>query len=485
MLRSIAFRDHWTRTEKTFFDKGITMGSMEAYQDRLQRNIVFMISVRHTGEGDAMAAVVPAIATSGAVTAETELTGIDEETGDLLYDIVVYTTGDEQFAVARQAVEALDDIEVEGVIDAAMASHRGGSCEMVSDAITSNTDLRIVYTPGVARVCKAIEADPELAYEYTGIHNTVAIVTNGTAILGLGDIGNVAGMPVMEGKSAIFRNFAGISAIPILVDTKDVDEFVETVARIAPTFGAIQVEDVSAPTCFPITRRLDAMLDIPVMHDDQHGTATICLAGLDSALKKVGKEGQMANIRCVISGAGASGTAISELLQEAGIGDVILVDSKGIIYRGREVGMNEEKVALAARTNRENLQGGLADAMKGADLFIGCSLPNLVSIDMVKSMAAKPILFPLANPVSEISKADAEAGGAAVYADGRYMNNAIAYPGIFRGALDARAKQITLKMMLAAAETLASIVPEGQLLPEMMDPATHQAVAEAVKAAAE
>ncbi|MBN1942540.1 MAG: NADP-dependent malic enzyme [Phycisphaerae bacterium] len=363
-----------------------------------------------------------------------------------------------------------------------MEAHRGGACEMVAEPIESNTDLRIVYTPGVARVCKAIQADPELAREFTNIHNTVAIVTNGTAILGLGDIGCVPGMPVMEGKSAIFYNFAQISAVPILVETHDPDEFIETVVRIAPTFGAIQVEDVKAPECFKITRELDARLPIPVMHDDQHGTGTIVLAGLYSALKMVGKK--MSNVRCAISGAGASGTGITDLLQQAGVGDVVLCDSKGVVSRGRD-GLNEEKRALAERTNKDNITGALADAMKGADVFIGCSQPNIVSGDMVRSMAKKPILFPLANPVSEISRAEALAAGAAVYADGRAMNNAIAYPGIFRGAMDVRARCITFGMMMAASRALADLVPEGKLLPEMMDPATHAAVARAVAEAAE
>ena len=456
------------------------MGALQALQDRLERNIVFCFGLRLTDDS-ARAKISSTIEATGAAMTDLDYEGIDGDTDALLYSAMVYTTGDEQMLEAKAAVEAIDGLELMQVLDIAMESHRGGACQMTSPSIDSNTDLRIVYTPGVARVCKAIEAEPELAREFTAIHNTVGIVTNGTAILGLGDIGCVAGMPVMEGKSAIFRAFAEISAMPILVDTYDIDELIETVARIAPTFGAIQVEDVKAPECFRITRELDERLDIPVMHDDQHGTATICLAGLDAGLKLVDKD--MKNIRCIISGAGASATGISDLLLDAGIGDVVLVDSRGIVSRDR-TDLNEEKQKLAQATNCENISGSLADAMKGMDVFIGCSMPNIVSVDMVKSMQPDPILFPLANPVSEISKADAREAGVRIYADGRYLNNAIAYPGIFRGAMDAQAKKITFGMMRAAAQALADIVPEGELLPEMTDPATHAAVANAVMQAA-
>jgi malate dehydrogenase (oxaloacetate-decarboxylating) len=335
-----------------------------------------------------------------------------------------------------------------------------------------------VYTPGVARVCKAIQADRRLARQYTNIANKVAIVTNGTAILGLGDIGPLAGLPVMEGKAAIFWEFARISAEPILIDTHDPDEFIAVCRKIACGFGAIQIEDVAAPECFRITRELDAMLPIPVFHDDQHGTATVVLAGLYSALKKTGRK--MSDVRCAISGAGAAGTAIADVLARAGIADTVLCDRAGAVYRGRKEHMNEEKVALAQRTNQENLSGTLAEAMKGRELFIGVSGPNLVTKEMIQAMAPGAVVFALANPVSEIGQADAYQAGAAIYADGRMMNNALAYPGIFRGALDAGAEAITIDMMMAAADALAAIVPEGELMPEMMDPGTHAAVAQAV-----
>jgi malate dehydrogenase (oxaloacetate-decarboxylating) len=453
------------------------MSSLEAWQDRLERPIVFLMQIE-AEESLRRSEILAAVEETGAVVTDMELAELEEQAG-VFYELTVFTTGDEQILKARGAVEALDGTKVLEVIDVAMESHRGGACETVARSeIESNTDLRIVYTPGVARVCKAIQAEPQLAWEYTNIPNKVAIVTNGTAILGLGDIGPVPGMPVMEGKSAIFWEFARISAEPILVNTKDPDEFIRAVELIAPSFGAIQVEDVAAPECFRITRELDERLNMPVMHDDQYGTATIVLAGLFSALKKTGKK--IENLPTAICGAGAAGTAIADLLLQAGVPDVILCDSVGIIHRGREQRMNDEKRNLAEWTNQENRTGTLADAMRGAELFVGCSQPNIVTQDMVRSMADKPILFPLANPVSEISRPDARAAGAAVYADGRMMNNALAYPGIFRGALDTAAERISLEMLMAAAKALADVVPEGQLMPEMMSPDTHAAVADAV-----
>ena len=458
------------------------MSSQLALQDQFNRPIVYAMKVLLDNNANSKSALLGAIESAGAVVSEFELEYVDPQTSQSAYQMMVFATGDDQIEQAVDAAGALGGVTVSEVLDLAMEAHRNGACEMVStSSIESDTDLRIVYTPGVARVCKAIEADPELAREFTGIHNTVAIVTNGTAILGLGDIGCVAGMPVMEGKSAIFSEFTKISAIPILVDTKDPKEFVDAIVKIAPSFGAIQVEDVAAPQCFEITRELDRRLDIPVMHDDQHGTASIVLAGLFSALKITGK--QIENTRCAISGAGAAATAISELLQQAGIKDVVLVDSKGIVSRDR-TDLDPEKSALAQRTNADNISGTLADAIRGTDLFIGCSRPNLVSQDMIRSMNADPIVFALANPVSEISREDALEAGAAIYADGRTMNNAIAYPGIFRGAMDAGSDRIDFAMMNAAAHKLAEIVPAGELLPPMMDPATHEAVAKAVMEAA-
>jgi len=457
------------------------MATTKALHEIYQRNTPFGLLMRLDEAADPKAEMLAAMKRLGCRVSGLEL--IDLEAGASVYEMTLFTTGDEQMAAARAALDALAGVEVVEVVDLAMESHEGGSCEMRSRApIETNTDLRIVYTPGVARVCKAIEAEPALARRYTNIANKVAIATNGTAILGLGDIGPLAGLPVMEGKAAIFWEFAEVSAEPILIDTHDADEFINVIEKLACGFGAIQIEDVKAPECFRITRELDARLPIPVFHDDQHGTATIVLAGLYSALRNAGKD--LAAVRCAVSGAGAAGTAIADLLMNAGMPAPILCDRAGAIYRGRSENMNEEKVALAQRTNPENVKGTLADAMKGCDLFIGVSQPNIVTGEMVRAMAKHPIIFALANPVSEISCEDAMAAGAAVYADGRMMNNALAYPGIFRGALDAEAPSITMDMMMAAAHALAALVPQGELMPEMMDPNTHQAVADAVMQAA-
>jgi malate dehydrogenase (oxaloacetate-decarboxylating) len=453
----------------------------EALQDRYQRNLVFVVRAELEDAADPLCRLLEAIRDGGARTGEVQL--LEHLPGRCLYDVRLYAASDAQMDAIRPAIEALDGVTVLDVGDLAMESHRGGACEMRSrSAIRSNTDLRIVYTPGVARVCKAIEADPSLARDFTNLGNKVAIATNGTAILGLGDIGPLAGLPVMEGKSAIFWEFAGVSAEPVLIDTHDPDEFIGVMEKLAVGFGAIQIEDVKAPECFRITRELDDKLPIPVFHDDQHGTATVVLGGLYSALGRTGR--RMGDLRAAICGAGAAGTAIADLLLEAGVADVVCCDSTGVLYRGRTERMNPEKQALADRTNQDNVRGTLADAMAGRELFIGVSQPEIVSKEMVRSMAPEPIVFPLANPVSEISRDDALQAGAVVYADGRMMNNALAYPGIFRGALDAGARSIDLEMLLAAARALAGVVPEGQLMPEMMDPATHNAVAEAVAGAA-
>jgi len=453
------------------------MRSFEALQDKFQRNVVFVLRVRLADDADALDAVLAAVTGLGAHTAEVAL--LEHRSGHIDYDIQVFAADDDQMTRVSKAVSDVPGCTVLNVLDLAMETHRGGACEVRSRTpIKSNTDLRIVYTPGVARVCKAIQATPHLARQFTNIANRVAIVTNGTAILGLGDIGPVAGLPVMEGKAAIFWEFVGISADPVLVDTRDADEFINVVEKIACGYGAIQIEDVAAPECFRITRQLDQRLPIPVFHDDQHGTATVVLGGLYSAMRKTGRK--IGELRCAISGAGAAGTAVADLLIHAGIADIVLCDSKGIVSRNR-TDLNPEKRALAERTNAENISGSLADAMKGRNLFLGLSRPNIVSREMVQAMAPKPIVLALANPVSEIARDDALAAGAAIYADGRMMNNALAYPGIFRGALDANASSITTDMLMAAADALAAAVPKGQLMPEMMDPNTHRAVAEAVR----
>ena len=455
--------------------------NVQALHDKFQLNVVFSLRICFEDSLDLLPDFLQLLRNCGARTARCNLE--HSHCGNSIYEIEILVRSDEHMEEIRTSVEATEGLELLDVLDTALESHRGGTCEVRSRTpIRSNTDLRIIYTPGVARVCKAIERDPSLAKDFTSRGNKVAIATNGTAILGLGDIGPLAGLPVMEGKAAIFSEFVGVSAEPLLVDTKDPDEFVAVVEKLAYGYGAIQIEDVAAPDCFKITRELDERLDIPVFHDDQYCTATVVLAGLYVAVKR--KALEMENIRVAISGAGAAGVAIADLLLRAGVGDVVLCDSFGIIYRGRKERMNEEKEALAEWTNTDNITGSLAEAMKGRELFVGVSVPGIVTVDMVKSMAKGPLVFALANPVSEISRDDALGAGASIYADGRMMNNALAYPGIFRGALNAGVESITKAMMMAAAKALASLVPESALMPEMMDKATHRAVSEAVEACA-
>ena len=368
-------------------------------------------------------------------------------------------------------------------------SHKG-KIELRSKVrITSKEDLSLAYTPGVAEPCRRIYSNRDDVYRYTMKGNFVAVVSDGTSVLGLGDLGPLAAMPVMEGKALLFKVFAGVDAFPICLDTKNIDEIVNTVKNIAPTFGGINLEDIGAPRCFEIEARLKKLLDIPVFHDDQHGTATVVLAALVNALKIVGKKPD--KIKVAISGAGAAGTATAKLLLSEGVRDIIVCDTTGIIYKDRP-GLNPFKKELALLTNKGNKKGTLADAMKGADVFIGLSVGNVVSRDMVRSMADDPIVFPLANPVPEIMPEDAKDAGARVVGTGRsdrinQINNALGFPGIFRGALDARARDINEEMKLAASNALASLVPEPTediIIPSIFDPRVAPSVASAVAKAA-
>ncbi|MCD7862577.1 MAG: NADP-dependent malic enzyme [Lachnospiraceae bacterium] len=355
--------------------------------------------------------------------------------------------------------------------------------------VKTREDLAIAYTPGVAEPCKVIAADPDAAYTYTMKANTVAVVSDGSAVLGLGNIGAKAAMPVMEGKSVLFKEFGGVNAVPICLDTQDTEEIIKAVTWIAPAFGGINLEDISAPRCFEIETRLKEILDIPVFHDDQHGTAIVVLAASINALKVVGKKA--ADCKVVINGAGAAGIAIAKLLTNYGFQNLILCDRKGMIYDGEE-GLNWIKQEMAQVTNLRKEKGALADALKGADIFVGVSSAKMVTAEMVKSMAKDPIIFAMANPEPEIMPDIAKAAGAAVVGTGRsdfpnQINNVIAFPGIFRGALDGRAKQITEEMKMAAAKVLASLVSDEELnadfiLPEAFDPRVAETVANAVKA---
>ncbi len=338
--------------------------------------------------------------------------------------------------------------------------------------LENKDDLSTAYTPGVAEPCREIHKNPADAYKYTLKANTVAVVSDGTAVLGLGDIGPLAAIPVMEGKSVLFKKFGNVDAFPICLDTKDTEEIIETVKRLAPSFGGINLEDISAPRCFEIERRLKEELDIPVFHDDQHGTAIVVAAGLTNALKIVGKKWE--DCSAVISGAGSAGISICKLLQSFGLGNVVLVDSKGALVDG-DPRLNPAKQEIAAVTNKNKESGSLADVLKDKDIFIGVSAPGLVTADMVRTMASDPIVFAMANPTPEIMPDEAKAGGARIVATGRsdfpnQINNVLVFPGIFRGALDARASAITEPMKEAAARAIAAVVSEDELSEEYIIP---------------
>lgn len=357
--------------------------------------------------------------------------------------------------------------------------------------IETRDDLSIAYTPGVAEPCRKIHANKDEVYKYTSKGNLIAVVTDGTAVLGLGDIGPEAAMPVMEGKSILFKEFGNVDAIPILINTKDVDEIVETIVRISPTFGGINLEDISAPRCFEIERRLKEELDIPVFHDDQHGTAVVVCAGLINALKIVGKKFE--DIKVVCNGGGAAGGAIVKMLIGLGVTNILMLDRKGIIYRGSP-NNNWSKEELANLTNVDNIQGSLKDAMVDADVFIGVSAPNVVDVNMVKSMNKDAIIFAMANPTPEILPDVAREGGARVIGTGRsdfpnQINNVSAFPGIFRGALNAKASDINNEMNIAAAYAIANMVKaeelkEDYIIPDALNKETADAVAKAVEQAA-
>ena len=367
-----------------------------------------------------------------------------------------------------------------------------GKLEMTPRAaVDSKEALSLAYTPGVAQPCLEIQKDISKSYELTRRWNTVAVVTDGSAVLGLGDIGPEAGMPVMEGKCVLFKAFGGVDAIPLCVRSHDVDEIVNTVALLAGSFGGVNLEDIAAPRCFEIERKLKERCDIPIFHDDQHGTAVITLAGLTNALKVVGK--RLEDVRIVINGAGAAAVSITKLLLSAGAGNVTLCDRKGAIYAGRSDDMNWIKEEMAQVTNPEKRTGSLADVLAGADVFIGVSAPGAVTKEMVQTMNAGAVIFACANPTPEIFPDDAKAGGAAVVATGRsdypnQINNVLAFPGIFRGALDARASDINDAMKIAAAHALAELVGDDlsadYIIPAAFDPRVRDAVASAVEQAA-
>ena len=399
-------------------------------------------------------------------------------------DITVNAASEAHGDAIVELVRHVDGIQVIHVSDRTFLMHLGGKIEVVSKTpLKTRSDLSMAYTPGVARVCEAIQRDPEKAFTLTIKKNMVAVVSDGTAVLGLGDIGPAAALPVLEGKVMLFKEFGGVDAFPIALGTTDIDEIVRTVKAIASGFGGINLEDISAPRCFEIEDRLKRELDIPVFHDDQHGTAVVVLAALTNALKIVGK--RMSDIKVVVSGAGAAGVACSKIVMAAGVGNVIGCDRSGAIYRGRSANMNAVKERYAEATNPTGERGSVQDVLRGADVFLGLSAPGLLGPEDVKGMASRPIVFAMANTIPEIMP---EVAGphVAVMATGRsdypnQINNVLCFPGIFRGALACRASQINEEMKLAAAHAIASIIPDDELLPEYIVPSVFdKRVGEAV-----
>ncbi|MCS5674157.1 MAG: NAD-dependent malic enzyme [Acidimicrobiales bacterium] len=419
------------------------------------------------------------------------LRGFTVTAGSLREEVVVDAASEAHVEEICAAVDGLDGIKVISAVDRTFKMHEGGKLETVSRIpLRDQDDLSMAYTPGVARVCMAIHADESASHELTIRKNTVAIVSDGTAVLGLGDIGPAAAMPVMEGKALLFKEFAGVDAFPICLDVQTPEQIVETVVRLAPTFGGINLEDIAAPGAFEVEAALREALDIPVFHDDQHGTAVVALAALENAVRLTGKD--LKDLRCVILGAGAAGVACAKILLGRGIGDVVVCDRQGAIYPGRD-GLNSAKEWLAHNTNTDGITGSVADAMVGADVFMGLSGPGLVTRDDVVAMADKPIVFAMANPDPEILP-EAIEDIAAIVATGRsdypnQINNVLAFPGIFRGAFDARATDITEGMKIAAAGAIAAGVSSDDLAPDLIIPTAFDrsvvpAVSRAVAAAA-
>jgi len=434
--------------------------------------------------------VASAIGETGAILGAIDIVRV--ERGEVVRDVTVACSGDEHARAVVKAVEALDGVAVEHVSDRTFLMHLGGKLEVNPKVpVKTRDDLSMAYTPGVARVSRAIHEDPDDAWSLTIKGNTVAIVSDGTAVLGLGDIGPEAAMPVMEGKAALLKEFAAVDAFPLCVDSKDPDRIVDFVRMVAPTFGAINLEDISAPRCFEIERRLRAELDIPVFHDDQHGTAIVLLAALMNALKVVGKVAE--EVKIVVVGAGAAGVACTEIMLAHGARHIVVCDVDGAVYPGRP-GLDPILEALAQRTNPDGEQGTADELLGGADVLVGLSRPRAVSAEAVRRMAADPVVFAMANPDPEV-RVEEVGGDVAIMATGRsdypnQINNVLAFPGVFRGALDVRAHAINEEMELAAARAIAGVVGEDQLHPEYVIPSVFNrdvvdAVATAVARAAE
>jgi malate dehydrogenase (oxaloacetate-decarboxylating) len=447
-----------------------------------------ILRVRLANQPGAFARLAAAIGEAGGLLDAIDLVRV--ESAAMVRDVTVLAESSAHIERIAGAVRGLEDVEVEAVSDRTFLMHLGGKLEVHSRTpLKTRDDLSMAYTPGVARVCMAIHDDPEKVWNLTVKQHTVAVVTDGSAVLGLGDIGPEAALPVMEGKAILFKEFGGVDAFPICLDTKDTDEIVRAVELIAPVFGGINLEDISAPRCFEIERRLRESLDIPVFHDDQHGTAVVVLAGLYNALKVVGK--RMEDLRIVVTGAGAAGVAVSDILMSAGVRNIVACDRAGALHSDRP-GLAPEKAEFAARTNPDRFTGSAEDALRGADVFIGLSGPGAVTAAGIRTMASDAIVFAMANPTPEVLPEEIE-GFAAVVGTGRsdypnQINNVLGFPGIFRGALDVRARTFTDAMLVAAAQAIAACVPEPQpdyVVPSVFDRRVGPAVAEAVAAAAE
>jgi malate dehydrogenase (oxaloacetate-decarboxylating) len=451
----------------------------------------FTLRVEFPHRAGSLGRILTTVGEVGAMVGAVDIVRMGQER--TIRDITVNARDSEHGQQVVRAVEGLPEVTVVNVSDRTFLVHLGGKIEVRSRMqIRTRDDLSMVYTPGVARVCRAIAHEPERAFNLTIKRNTVAVISDGTAVLGLGDIGPRAAMPVMEGKAALFKQFAGVDAFPICLDTKDPDEIVETVKNLAPGFGGINLEDISAPRCFEIEDRLKAELDIPVFHDDQHGTAVVVLAALINSLKIVGKK--IEDLRVVISGVGASGVACAKIMMAAGARNIVGCDSRGVVHEGRE-GLNPSKSWFAEHTNPEGRTGDLSNAVAGADLFLGLSAPGVLTVEHLESMNEDPVIFVMANPDPEIRPEEA-IGHARIIATGRsdypnQINNVLCFPGIFRGALDVRAREINEEMKLAAARAIAGVIPEAELsedyiIPSVFDervaPAVAEAVAETAKA---
>ncbi|MDI6686933.1 MAG: malic enzyme-like NAD(P)-binding protein [Desulfobacterales bacterium] len=412
-----------------------------------------------------------------------DITKVDLTSQHITRDLIMFFDNQKQFEETKAALEKIKKCKILSVEDEVLNIHKSGKIEVTPTVRMDNlSDLRMIYTPGVAQVCNYIFENPEKVRDLTSIGNSICIATNGSAILGLGDIGVHAGMPVMEGKSVILHKMAGVSCTPILIDSNNADRIVDTLEAISKTFSMIMIEDIKAPLCFEVERMLQKRLPIPVFHDDQHGTATVVLAALIIALQMLSKEKEKVSV--VISGAGAAGIATCRMLLEYGFKEIVVCDSAGAIHEKRKEKMNIHKESLAKITNKKMEQGSLKEVIKNKDIFIGVSAANLVSKDMVRSMNKEPIILALANPMPEIMPHDALDAGAAFAKDGRTVNNCLVFPGLIRGTLDARASKITYPMKFAAAEAIAGLARKHEGVPNFMNLSIHKSVAKKVKHAA-